>query len=258
MTLSLVLAAALSTSTAQAAAAPDLTTTITPPTTVDVDVAGTWTVAVNNVGNKNAANVSLVIQLPVTNTSPTVHIMGDLSGWSSTCSNVGSTITCSLGQVNKWTSKSRTFTIALPWSSEDIEVSATATTTTTESNTANNGDLEVANVIYQTVSVPAPATVSVNHCTGTNLTAYFECRLYPSSISSHSQDFLADGTLEFPLYGPEYGGTWTVTGTEMYFNITEYGITTAEFLGNGVGGGCYEGLTTFVGSSYVAPYEVCF
>lgn len=262
MTLSLVLAAALSTSTAQAQAAPDLVTTITPPSTVNVDAAGTWTVQVANTGNKNAANVSLVIQLPETNTSPTVYVMGNLSAWSSTCSKVGTTLTCNLGQINKFTSKSRTFTIALPWSADDIEVSATATTTTSETNTSNNSDLEIANVTYQAVSIPAPVTASVNHCTGTGLAAYYECRLFPSSISNHSQDFIevgpGYGTLEFPLYGPEYAGEWEVNGTELYFSITELGIVIAEFLGDGVGGGCYEGLTTFVGSSYVSPYEVCF
>lgn len=258
MTLSLLLGTALTLPSAQAATGPDLVTTLTPPSPVEVDQAGVWTVQVANVGNRDAANVNLTVQLPRTATSPTVHIMGTSSALASGCSQVGTTVSCTLGTVRKARSTSKSFSLALPWSADAIELSAAVTTTTSEPVTSNNSDSETAIVLYEEVEILAPATATANHCTGTGLSAYYECRLYPSSISSHSQVFEVDGSLSFPLYGADYGGEWEVAGTELYFSITEYGVVIAEFLGDGVGGGCYEGLTTFPGSSYVSPYEVCF
>ncbi len=258
MTLSLLLVTALTLSSAQAASRPDLVTTLTPPSSVEVDQAGVWTVQVANTGSRDAANVAVTVQLPPTATSPTTHIMGTLSALASGCSQVGSTVSCNLGTVRKSRSSSKTFSLALPWSADDLVLSASATTTTYEPVTSNNSDSETAVVLYEVVDIVGPATATVNHCTGTNLSAYYECRLYPSSITSHSQVFEDDGSLSFPLYGPDYGGDWELVGTELYFSITELGTVTAEFLGDGVGDGCYEGLTTFPGSSYVSPYEVCF
>lgn len=82
MTLSLLLVTALSLPSAQAASSPDLVTTLTPPSAIEVDQAGVWTVQVANIGNRDAANVP--------------------------------------------------FTMALPWSADDLVLSAAATTTTSE------------------------------------------------------------------------------------------------------------------------------
>ena len=262
MSLSLIAAFALSTaalSSAAHAAAPDLVTTVTAPSATLVDTDGSWSVSVRNAGNKDASNVSLVIQLPETHTSPTVHILGDLGTASSTCSQVGTTLSCNLGLVKRTKTKSVTFTIALPWNAVDLEVVADASTTTYETDLSDNEDSDFAAVVYPDLIVPATATAWIDHCTGTSLTSYFECELYPSSISSHEQDFEVGGTLAFPLYGPEYGGSWAQdTDDHLWFEMTELGTVIAEFEGNAVDADCFEGLTTFPGSSYVSPYRVCF
>ncbi|MCK6507548.1 DUF11 domain-containing protein [Myxococcota bacterium] len=258
MSLSLFAALSLS-SAAHAAPVADLVTTVTAPAATLVDTDATWTVSVRNTGTKDASAVSLVIALPETNTSPGVYVMGDLGSASSTCTQVGTTLSCNLGLIKKTKVKSVSFTIALPWNAGDLEVVADASTPTSETDFSDNEDSALADVTYPDLVVPAPGTAWVDHCTGTGLTSYFECELFPSSISSHEQDFEVGGTLAFPLYGPEYGGAWwQATDDHLAFTVTELGTVIAEFEGNAVDADCFEGLTTFPGSTYVSPYRVCF
>lgn len=256
--MSLSLIAALSLSSAAHAAA-DLVTTVTAPSATLVDSDGTWTVKVRNTGTLHANNVSLVIELPETNTSPGVYILGDLGTSSSACSQVGTTLSCNLGQVKRNKTKSVSFDIAFPWAAVGLQVIADASTSTTETDLTDNDDSAIAEIVYPDLVVPAPGTAWVDHCTGTGLTSYFECELFPSSISSHEQDFLAGGVLSFPAYGPAYGGSWLQASDDhLWFEITELGTVIAEFEGNAVDDDCFEGLTTFPLSSYVSPYRVCF
>lgn len=238
------------------AAAPDLTTTTTAPTGVYVYDTGRWTIGVANVGNRDAAGTTVTIQLPTTATSPTVHVMGTVGAKSAGCSQSGTKIVCSVGTLRKGRSTSVWFDLALPESAGTLTVSTTASTTTAESNTGNNGSSAVGLPDSYLVSYTTPATLLNNHCTGTNLTSYFECELYPSSISSHTSVLETDGSLSFPDY-PDYGGTWAVVDEELSFTITSVAGVEAEFVGYGVSAGCWEGLTTFPGSTYVSPYEVC-
>jgi hypothetical protein len=96
------------------------------------------------------------------------------------------------------------------------------------------------------------------HCTGTSLASFYECTLYPSSISSHDITLESDGTISFDGDPPDYTGAWSSSpDDQLSFTYSYDGTVVAEFEGYGVSSSCFEGLTTFPGSSYVAPYEVC-
>lgn len=251
------------------AANPDLTTTITPPSSYAVDTSAAWTFKVSNISNnKDAAGTKLFIQLPATNTSPTVHVMGALgtiSTTAGTCSRSGTLVTCNVGTVRKTKSVTVTVNIALPQSAGTLDFSTTATTTTAGDPTGNNTDAEIGSPTYVTVAAPTVDTdVDNSHCTGTGLEAYYECTLYPSSLSSHVVTFEADGDISIAGY-PEYFGQWTVSGTELDFYYATTAGVEVEFVGNGVDSGtenCWEGLSEFPDgsggySAYVSPYRVC-
>jgi len=240
-----------------ALAAADLSTDVTGPASTVVYAPGTYTVTVTNVGNLTANGVTVNISLPTTHTSPTVYLMGTLSAYSPSCTLSGSHLSCNLGTLKKLKSASVTLTMALPWSAAPLTFSATAATTSSEPNTSNNTDSFDATLSYYDVPIAGPLDVVNSHCTGTTLTAWYECTLFPSSISTHDATLEAGGTISFPF--PGYSGAWWQTTDDAlsfeYYDST--GATIAIFDGNGVDGGCFEGLTTFPGSVYVAPYEVC-
>ena len=261
-----MLALVLAASSAFAAPVPDLTTTITAPSSYAVDASAAWTFKVSNVStNKNASGVKLFIQLPQTNTSPTVHVMGVLgtiSTTAGTCSRSGTLVTCNVGTVNKGTSATATVNIALPESAGTLAFSTTATTTTSGDPLGNNVDTEIGNPSNVTVAAPTVDTdVDNSHCTGTSLESYYECELYPSSISTHVATLEADGDISFADY-PDYFGEWTVTGNMLEFYYATTAGVEAEFVGYGVDANCWEGMTHFPDglggySSYVSPYRVC-
>lgn len=244
-----------------ALAAADLTTTITAPTSNVVYDSNTWSVRVNNIGNKSASAVTLAISLPQTNTSPTVYVMGTVGTMSSGCTRTGTTINCNLGTINRYSSKTVTFNIALPASVGTLDFSATAATTSAENSTSNNSDTEVATLTYYSnaLSTTSNTPVTNDHCTGTGLEAWFECTLFPSAISSHDTTLNADGSISFGPEGAGYTGDWwqDTPDTLEFVYYDPDAVLVAEFFGYGTLAGCFEGLTTFPGSTYVAPYSVC-
>lgn len=253
LTVACLLAAS---STAFAAA--DVTPSISAPTGKYVYETGRYTVSVSNIGNKSASAVSLTIQLPKTNTSPTVYVMGTLGAKSASCTQSGTKLTCALGTIARATSTSVYFDIALPESTNALVVDATVTTTSVENSTANNSASSTAALNNYDVSFTGPVTVSNDHCTGTALSSYYECTLFPSSISTHSTVFESDGSISFPLYGADYSGTWWQDSPDhLAFEYYELGTLIAEFEGWGVSANCWEGITTFPGSTYMSPYHVC-
>jgi len=260
-----VLATLLVAPTAMAAA--DLTSSISvSPSSAQAYNTARYTVTVSNIGNKNASNCSVRINLPQTHTSPQVYVLGILGAKSASCVQTGTRLDCALGTINKNTSKTAFFDIALPVSSEPFVFTATASTTSAENSTANNGSSRTAVETYKATTISAPVTHDVRHCTGTGLTAFYECTLFPSSLSAHQHTFNLDGTISIPGE-PGYTGQWSVTNVpgvgnflEFYYEEIGYGVV-AEFEGwaadRSPNLGCFEGLTTFPGSSYVSPYEVC-
>lgn len=245
---------------APALAAADITTSITlPSTNPTVYATGHYEVTVSNIGNKSASNVALTIQLPETNTSPQVYVMGNLVARSSSCTTSGTKLSCALGTVAKSTSRTVSFDIQFPESADPLVISASATTTSSENSTSNNSDTETASLTYVDVTLSGDQAVNNNHCTGTGLAAYFECTKFPSSISNHHTILNADNTITV-LDDPSYTGVWSQPNSYT-LEFTYYdpdGFEAGSFSGRGVDGTCWEGLTTFPGSSYVAPYEVCF
>ncbi|MFT5682963.1 MAG: hypothetical protein ACI8RZ_003887 [Myxococcota bacterium] len=247
----LSVAAVLSISTA--AAGPTLDTTLTLPSSMDVDVADTISVKVKNTGNGHAQDVSLTIQLPETNTSPTVYVLGDIGSYSSSCVESGTTLVCDIGRIKKNKTKTVTFDIALPWSFDTLDFEATASA----SNASSSSDTDYATVLYVDEVLSGTNDITNQHCTGTDLVAFYECRLFPSSISSHSATLTVGGSVTISGQ-PGYGGSWGQDDDDhLWFEYTYNGSIVAEFEGNGVGGSCFEGLSSFPGSSFVAPYEVC-
>ena len=240
-----------------ALAGADLETTLTAPSGTYVYEDGRYTVTVANNGNRNAQNVDLVIEMPVTNTT-TVQIMGTLGAIHRTCVRVGTTLECDLRRIKKGRSKTVFFEIALPQNSEDLSVYAEASTTSTEDNASDDADTLIASLLNDTVSFSAPFDVHNEHCTGVDLTSYFECTLYPSSITSHDTTLNADGSISFVGAPPGYTGTWSSTGSdELSFTYFYNGSPVADFEGFGVDGDCWEGVTVFTPGPYVSPYRVC-
>ena len=240
-------------------AASDLVTSITAPSGVHVYETGRYNVRVANNGNQTANSSTVVIQLPQTHTSPQVYVMGVLGAKSSSCSQSGTRLTCTLGNIKRSNSVTVYFDIAMPESVDALVVGATAATTSSENSTSNNSASSTAALLNYDVNFSGSGAVTNNHCTGTNLTSYYECELFPSSISSHDATLNSDGSVSFPAeYGPDYGGSWTSDSADhLSFTYTESGNIVAEFEGYGVSADCWEGLTTFPGSSYVSMYEVC-
>jgi uncharacterized repeat protein (TIGR01451 family) len=257
-------------SAASAAPAPNLAVQITPPGLTPVYSTGTYTVRVSNIGNKDAAAVTLTIQLPKTGTSPQVYIMGNLLSYTpATCylggpvgTDAGTRLLCNLGIVKKNLFKDVTFQIQLPEKTGNLVTTASAAITlgTPDSNPLNNSHSVNASLSYYANPIPLNVDVENKHCTGTGLTSWFECTFFPSAMSSHITQFHDNGaglrTISFP-YNPGYTGVWYLNGAVLNFSYYDSdGVNVANFSGRGVPGGAYEGLTTFPGSSYVSPYRV--
>lgn len=243
-----------------ALAASDIRVTLPTPSPAYVyDVTG-FDVTIANIGNKSASNVVVTIQLPATNTSPQVYVMGTLSPLDPRCTRSGTVLTCNLGTMARNTSTIIGVDIELPQAEEPLEITASATTTSSENSTLNNSATAEAQLLNYAVAV-AVGDVAVNrHCTGQGLTSFFECLLFPSSITSHDVEFLSGGQIAIPGE-PGYGGTWSqpdaYTLEVTYIDLFDNSVA-AEFVGYGTSANCFEGITTFPGGSpYVSPYEVC-
>lgn len=238
----------------------DLTVNITPPAGVYVGNPGTYQVVVANTGNLAAQVVRLTITLPRTHTSPTVHVLGTLGAYDGRCTRTGTNLVCQLDTLNRNASTPVAFTITLPQSSTPIVVGASVTTQTSESTTSNNNDSDTAFLLHPFTTVTVGQIAHVDHCTGTSLTSFFECTLYPSSIASHEFTVLSGGMLAFIGAPGSYFGTWSQSAGLDRLVLEYYDGTSheASFSGWAVGGGCFEGITTFYpASAYVSPYRVC-
>lgn len=262
MILKTFVALALLSLAPSAMAAADLTTSITTsPSTALVYSTARYTVTVSNIGNKNATSSTVRINLPATHTSPQVYVLGVLGAKSASCTQTGTRLDCALGTINKNASASVFFDIALPVSTTPFVFTATAATNVAENSTANNAASRTASQSFFATTVSGPVTMTNSHCTGTGLTSYYECTRFPSSIATHQATFNLDGSIVIPGE-PTFSGQWTVTATpsgsflEFYYEELGAGVV-LEFEGWGSSATCFEGLSTFPGSTYVSPYRVC-
>lgn len=251
--------------TAPALAAPpraDLQVQMSAPATSPISTAATYTVTVKNNGPQTATNTRVTVSLPLTNTSPTVHILGTVSAIDSRCSIVANTLSCAFGDLRKGKTATFTYGYAAPVSTKTLQMTAVGVSNVTDPVSSNNTASVVPNLTYPARDA-ADANVENSHCTGTNLTSYFECALFPSSISSHNTTLNAGGTITFTE--PGYTGTWSQNAAKTtlsfeYFEATGSGSTkVAEFNGYAINGSdCFDGMTTFFpATTYVSPYHVC-
>lgn len=134
------------------------------------------------------------------------------------------------------------------------------TTSSAEVTTTNNSDTDTAFLLHPFTAVTVGDLGHVEHCTGTALTSFFECQLYPSSISFHDIQFLSGGIVAFIAAPPGFSGTWSQSAGLDRLRLEYYNGTSLEatFDGWAVVGRCFEGVTVFnPPSAYVAPYRVC-
>lgn len=255
--LALTAALAVSAAAGAAEAAADLSVTISQPASVYVYSPVRYTVRVSNIGNQSSVATTLTIQLPLTHTSPTVTVLGTVGAMTAGCTRAGTVVTCPVARIGRGGSQSFFVDLTAPQSSAPITLQATVSRSGTE-DTRNNSYTHTAALLNIDHAIVSESTAVNRHCTGRGLTSFFECELYPSSITSHDTVFHGNGTLSVPAGGATYGGTWQQLGPdELVFQYTNNGTPVADFIGYGVGGGCFEGITTFPGSTYVSPYEVC-
>ncbi len=217
-----------------------------------------YTVSVKNIGGTAAANVKVVVEFPLTDTSPTVHILGKLTGIDpQKCQVISNKLQCTLGNIGNNQTKSFTFNFELPVSTKTLTFKATASTTTPGEVALGNNVLSHTPVLAYGNRPITTANVLVSHCTGQGLTSYYECELFPSSISS----FTASLNLDTSIFVTGYGnvGNWDqFNSTQQLHMLLSDGSSDANFNGFSTGGNCFEGMTTFTPSSpYVSPYKVC-
>lgn len=127
-----------------------------------------------------------------------------------------------------------------------------------DADSSNDDATAVATVEYPDLAITGTAWVVNRDCTGVNLGAFYECEQSPSSIMSHEIILESDGSITFAPGIVGYTGTWGQdTDEHLWFEYSYGTLTRLEFEGNAVSGSCFEGLSTFPDSPYVAPYEVC-
>jgi hypothetical protein len=240
-----------------ALAASDLRVTVPAPAAQYVYDFTEYDVVVANIGNQTASAVSLTITLPTTHSSPD-RVMGTLAAVDPRCTLSALKLVCNLGTLGKNKSTVVSFDIALPEAAEVLTITAAATTTTSENSLANNSASNTPTLLNYAVEVTDGAAAHNRHCTGTGLTSFFVCELFPSSLSSHDIVFHGDGTLTFVDAPDYYTGVWSQDAPDsLSFTYFEGEQVVAEFVGYGANPGCFEGITSFPGSAYVSPYEVC-
>lgn len=244
---------------AYAAPAPNLRVTLQGPSTAAVYSPYQYTATVKNIGNASAANVKVIIDLPETDTSPNKYILGTLSGFNTThCQVITRKLHCmQTGNLNNNQQRVYTFNFELPISTKTLTLKATGTTTSTnEVNPLNNFESVTPALSYATNALTS-ANVLVSMCSGTGLTSFFECALFPSSQQHVMFSLNADTTV---TYAGDIVGQWDQAqgNSTLHMSLND-GSATAEFNGFARSTTCFEGLTTFIPSynGYVAPYKVC-
>lgn len=239
----------------------NLVVTVTPPASPVVNQFGHYVTRVTNTGNRNATAVTLTIALPPTHTSPQVYVMGNLINLDGRCSLAGTTLTCNLGTVVRNGGFTEIpFDLKLPYSTAPLDFTYTANPIAGDANPANN----VVNATVTPATVATPITtdlhLQLDHCTGQGLTSWFECALFPSSISGFAADFWLAGQTITITGQPTLGGTWSQTGgtDRLQVTFTDGGTPVGSIDARGVGGGCFEGPMTFTPPSpYLAIYRIC-
>jgi uncharacterized repeat protein (TIGR01451 family) len=239
----------------------DVQVALTAPATVSINTPTIYSLSVKNNGPVTAQNVQVTVDLPLTNTSPQVYILGDVSNLNTQyCSLVNKKIVCNFGSMKKNKIINVSYSYAAPVSTKLLTMTANVTTSSNDTTSGNNISSVTPNLIYP-ARVITSANVTNSHCTGTNLTSYFECALFPSAIATHATVFNSDNSIT--IGEPGYTGVWSQpTNGQLKFEYFDNGTKVLEFNGYAVNGSsCFDGLSNFfpvsTSSAYVSPYHVC-
>lgn len=253
-----MLALSLAVAFPTAAAAPDLSATWLAAPAVSVDQPGVYRVEVRNVGRHTASGATVSIALPATGTSPTVHVLGALSGVDPRCALAGTTLQCALGSLARNRSTTVSFTLAAPYSADPQEVVATADVAGDGVPGNDEDALAVAPAPYP-VAFVAPQPVTIEMCSGTaSLSSFYECELYPGSISATSAELLPGGAVDFGV--PDLSEWTSSASTHLAIELWDAGAVVGWFEGHGSElGACWDGRTTFDPdyATNVAIWRVC-
>jgi hypothetical protein len=242
-----------------ASAHADLTVTLAAPKAQPVEISADVVITVNNTGSKTASAPVVRLELPAARTSPTVYPLAWIGALPSGCARSGLIITCTLANLGRGRSATLRLPMALPVTTADLRFVATVSTSSVERSTTNNRAVDTATLVYDELPLAGDELLSNRHCTGRNLSAFLECELTPSSISSHQVQLATDGSLSIPAAGGAYSGAWEQpTPDTLWYEVTEGGLPVMEFFGYGTPSGCFEGIVTFIpDNGYNSAYEVC-
>lgn len=251
------------TSSVFAAGSADLQVQIQAPTTVNISTATNYTVVVKNNGPVTATNVGLTVDFPLTATSPQVYILGTVSENDARCNIVNRRLTCALGSIKKNKTATVVYSYTAPVSTRVLTMTATVSGSENDPVSGNNTASVAPNLTYpvRAISTASGATTNVQTslCTGTNLSSFFECELFPSSIQSHVATLHGNGSVTFSE--PGYYGSWSQSASQKDLRIEYFDVggKVAEFNGFAINGQqCFDGLTIFFpASTYVSPYRIC-
>ncbi|MBS1796494.1 MAG: hypothetical protein JSS81_21770 [Acidobacteria bacterium] len=238
---------------------PNLSLQITGPSSAQVYSPYQYTVTVTNIGGSTAYTSSVVVDLPETTTSPQKYVLGTVSGYPQTCQLANRKLVCQLGNVTHTgpnRTKSFSFTFAFPISTRSLQIKATASTVTTPETNSNNNFATIAPTPVYPNNQLTSATMSVSNCTGTTLSSFFECELFPSSQQHFTLSLNPDLTMS---YEGQFIGNWDqYAGANRLHFVLFMGNGTAEFNGFARSNTCFEGITTFsTSTTYISPYRLC-
>lgn len=223
-----------------------------------------YTTRVKNVGNQTAQNVTVTVEFPLTNTSPNRYILGKLSSVSAstgTCSTAGNKITCNIGNLGNNQTRSVTFTFEFQVATTAPTLKTTASTLSLNEQNAGNNTRAFTPALRYPDNIVSGGTYLVTSCTGRGLTSFYECEITPSSTQSFVIELISGGTITIPQ-APGYTGLWDQLALPLnktlHFTIDGGSGTEAEFNGFAISGSCFEGITTFPGSTgFNSAYKVC-
>jgi hypothetical protein len=223
-----------------------------------------YTTRVRNIGNQTAQNVTITVEFPLVGTSPSNHILGKLTSYSSssgTCSVVSQKLVCNVGSLGNNQIKSVSFTFEHQVATVAPFFKTTAATTSTNEQNLANNTLQFNPTLTYPDNVITGGSYLVTLCTGTNLTSFYACELYPSSQQTFSMDMNSGGTISIPTE-PLYFGLWDQNNLPLnktlHFTIDGPSGTEAEFNGFATSSTCFEGITTFPqNTEYNSAYKVC-
>ncbi len=246
---------------ALAASQVNLVVAVTPPAAPTVGVFGHYVARVTNTGNKNATSVTLTIALPATHTSPQVYVRGNLANIDSHCTLATTTLTCNLGPIARFGGFVEIgYDLKLPYATTPAAFTYTANPIAGDAFPADNTVSRTVTPATIAQPITTDLHLTYSHCTGTGLTSWFECALFPSSQASFTGDLLVAGNAVTIDGQPTITGSWSQTGgaDRLQVSFADSGTPVGTIDARGVGGGCFEGPMTFTPpSSYTVIYRIC-